>query len=243
MSGIESPLNRPSDLLVWNKKSGQSCFVYRDHPERESVLEEMFRQHPTQKQFSWPDNFAGGIAHRLDVPTSGQLLIARSIEQLEELRGLFAQKKMLKTYYFLSHKKVSWSQHQVQNAIGHDRRKKKKMVIQRGEQTAHRGKWYCAKTRFEKIAENDDCTLWKAQMQTGVMHQIRIHAAFAGIALWGDTLYGGGQKPDFFPSDFALHHWGIEFPKSTSLPKSFTVPNPIPLPSWWPKWTRQYILG
>ena len=55
---------------------------------------------------------------------------------------------------------------------------------------------------------------WEARMSTGVMHQIRLHAASIGLALAGDRLYGGGAwtfpRPD--GAHFALHHIGISGP-------------------------------
>ena len=83
------------------------------------------------------------------------------------------------------------------------------MVVQRGRNTPHRGKWMSAVTRFQHLKSNG-VHLWQATMCTGVMHQIRLHATIAGLALVGDTLYGGGATPSYFPSDFALHHCGIE---------------------------------
>lgn len=72
-------------------------------------------------------------------------------------------------------------------------------------------------------------------MQTGVMHQIRLHAAFAGLALVGDRLYGGGESPDFFPADFALHHVGLH--------GQHWEPAPVPTPDWWPVWVQKYFVS
>jgi hypothetical protein len=73
--------------------------------------------------------------------------------------------------------------------------------------------------------------MWEATMKTGVMHQIRLHAAIAGLALVGDRLYGGGDAPSFFPGDFALHHCGV-------VSERWNVPT-VPLPDWWPLWTQK----
>jgi 23S rRNA-/tRNA-specific pseudouridylate synthase len=73
------------------------------------------------------------------------------------------------------------------------------MVVQRSETTPHRGRWLAAETQFERRGAR----LWQARMRTGVMHQIRVHAAFIGLVLEGDRLYGGG------PDGFKLHHVGL----------------------------------
>jgi 23S rRNA pseudouridine1911/1915/1917 synthase len=220
-------MNSKLSLVVY-KPSGVSCFPLHGDPLHDCMLHRIQQLHPEQKQIGWPSGFSGGIAHRLDIPTSGQLIVARDLQGLHWIRTQFTEKKLCKTYYFLSIKKVRWSENTISIPIAHDRRKKNRMVVQRGRNTPHRGKWLFAETTFTKLKECNDVALWKAQMYTGVMHQIRIHAAFAGIALLGDRLYGGGESPEEWPSDFALHHHGLNGQEW----------NPVaqPIPDWWPDW-------
>ena len=60
-------------------------------------------------------------------------------------------------------------------------------------------------------------------MTTGVMHQVRVHAAFVGIPILGDRRYGGGPEVD---GGFRLHHRGFVGPDGLHT-------DPIPEPSWW----------
>lgn len=76
------------------------------------------------------------------------------------------------------------------------------MVHERGRTTPHRGRWYPAHT---ELSRHRGAT-WKALITTGVMHQIRAHAASVGLALDGDRLYGGRDTG----TPFALHHCRIE---------------------------------
>ena len=224
--------------IVLCKRSGVSCFPFRKDPTRNCMLTELLTQFP-QQESSWPVGFDGGIAHRLDVSTSGQLLVARTETQLEELRQDFMKKQLLKRYVFLTQKTVPWTTNTLSFPIGHDKQNRRKMIVQRGQNTPHRGKWYSAQTQLTFIASASDSTsasglhLWQATMRTGVMHQIRLHAAFAGLALVGDRLYGGGDSPSYFPSHFALHHCGIQSER-------WNVPD-VPVPAWWPKWTQNAV--
>ena len=59
-------------------------------------------------------------------------------------------------------------------------------------------------------------------MRTGVTHQIRVHAAFIGIPLEGDGLYG--RKTGSAPFH-RLHHVGLAGPNGVAT-------DPVPLPSW-----------
>jgi 23S rRNA-/tRNA-specific pseudouridylate synthase len=57
----------------------------------------------------------------------------------------------------------------------------------------------------------DGATLWEAVITTGVMHQIRVHAAWVGIPLRGDKRYGGGTSANE-QVPFLLHHLGLSGP-------------------------------
>ena len=193
------------------------------------MLAHLLREHPRQNQV-WPTGFEGGIAHRLDVSTSGQLLVAKTPQILSALREDFSKKNLLKRYRFLTIKEVPWKHNEIAFPMAHHKSNRRKMVVQRGKNTPHRGKWLPAHTTFNHIASKDGLYLWEATMKTGVMHQIRLHAAIAGLALLGDRLYGGGGPPEYFPSDFALHHCGIESQR-------WSV-DAVAIPEWWPDWTH-----
>lgn len=96
------------------------------------------------------------------------------------------------------------------------------MVIQRGKETAHRGRWYPAHTVFRRV----EGSLFEAVIVTGVTHQIRVHAAFLGIALKGDRIYGGGAPDPGQPPEapFQLHHLGLSG-------AGFKT-DPVPAPGW-----------
>ena len=216
-------LHEDEHFLVLNKEPGIPVFPFHHRPDGSSLYEQLLIQAPEQGEHLWPSGFDGGIAHRLDVATSGAVWVARNPESLRQLRELFSQKKLLKSYFFLTRKQVGWTSHLIDKAIAHDRKKKSRMVVQRGINTPHRGRWYPAKTELSLVAEGSEIVMWEAKMRTGVMHQIRLHAAFAGIALAGDRLYGGGEPLVGAPVGFALHHRVMYSP---ALP---SVLAPVPL--------------
>ena len=215
-------ISETSDLLWLFKPAGLSVFPLHNAPESDCLLHRLLRERPEQSS-DFPPGFEAGILHRLDISTSGIVLAARSCEAFPRLRGLFTEKTLVKTYRFISNKDVPWNSHEVTAAIAHDKRRKKRMVVQRSPTTPHRGKWYPAQTQFRRIGGS----LWEATMRTGVMHQIRVHAAFVGLPLAGDPIYGGGPLPEA-PDGvrFALHHAQIEGPDLT--------PVRAEIPEWWP---------
>ena len=206
---------------TWNKEAGQTVFPPHADPEGPCCLRDLLAAQPWRAVIDWPAGFEGGIAHRLDVPTSGALLVADSLEELQELRDHFKAKRLRKTYRFQTARTVPWSQHIVETPIAHDKRRSSRMVVQRGANTPHRGRWYPAYTELLQLESG----LWQAVITTGVTHQIRVHAASVGIALQGDRRYGGGPTPTGWPCAFRLHHVGLQGPLELRT-------DPVPLPEW-----------
>lgn len=213
------------DLLFLYKPSGMPVFPYHDGRDAPSVLSCLLSLDPAQAAPPWPAGFEGGIVHRLDTGTSGLLLAARSLDALHRVRGMFLEKQLVKHYCFISHHEVAWDAHELRTPIAHDRRRKDRMVLKRGATTEHRGSWYPAWTVFRRLRGH----LWSAAIHTGVTHQIRLHAAGAGIPLTGDRLYGGAHWTEpLMPPDgvtFCLHHLGLEGPGLRS-PR-------VGAPAWW----------
>jgi 23S rRNA-/tRNA-specific pseudouridylate synthase len=175
---------------------------------------------PWRAAVAWPERFAGGIAHRLDVPTSGAVWVADDLEELARMRRWFAEGALRKIYRFEAARDVPWDAHVVDLDIGHDRRRRSRMVVRRGAHTPHRGRWYAAHTELRRIGDGR----WEAAITTGVTHQIRLHAAFVGLPLRGDKLYGGGPPlSDEVP--FHLHHVGLTGPGDAGT-------DPVEDPPW-----------
>jgi len=219
------------DLVGVTKPPGLSCFpLHADRDgEGDCVLRRLLVQFPEQAEPAWPLGFAGGIAHRLDISTSGLLLVARSVPALAALRTRFSDRRLRKEYRFLTARNPPWDHNVVDRPIAHAHRRKGRVVVQRGKNTPHRGRWREARTEFIRVGPVDGgLWMWRAVMHTGVMHQIRVHAAFVGLALAGDRNYGGGaldiERPDRV--GFALHHHHL---RSSDL-----SPTAVELPEWWP---------
>lgn len=208
-------------VQTWHKPAGIPVFPPHAAPDGDCVLARLLLAEPWRVEVPWPDGFAGGLAHRLDISTSGAVAVAADVDQLGELRRHFASHRLEKRYWLWAAREPRWETNRCDRPLAHDRRHKRRMVVQRSPTTPHRGRWYPAHTRFRRVAGR----LVEAVITTGVTHQIRLHAAFLGIPILGDRLYGGGSTPEDAPAGltFYLHHRGFTGPVETAG---------VPEPAW-----------
>lgn len=156
----------------------------------------------------WPAGFEGGLTHRLDNATSGLVVCARDPDALAELRAAFRSGLLEKRYLLVAVSEAT-TPRRCEAELAHHPRRADRMVVRRGPRTDHRGRWYPALTTFEPLGG----PWWRATMATGVMHQIRAHAAFSGLPLAGDPLYGPPGVASPSPVvPFVLHHEGLGGP-------------------------------
>jgi len=153
----------------------------------------------------------GGLAHRLDIGTSGVLVAARSLESYRRLREAFGDGLVAKTYLAITEgRPVSR-----ECDLPLFQRGKKVVVDQTGGLAAY--------TAFEVVSATETHALVRCTAQTGRMHQVRAHLANVGSPIVGDTLYGATPDGD----GFYLHAATIKIPLAEPL-DPLDVEAPLP---------------
>lgn len=125
-----------------------------------------------------------GIVHRLDMETSGVLVVARRPDVLERLQEQFRSREVKKTYLALVHGRMEPPEGIIEVPIGRHPRHRQRMAAVGG------GKY--ARTRFHavEVLGSGRFTLVRAHPYTGRTHQIRVHLAWLGHPVVGDEVYG-----------------------------------------------------
>lgn len=150
-----------------------------------------------------------GIVHRLDKETSGLLVTARNLDALQNLMQQFQERTVEKIYLALLERPPKTLTGVIDAPIGRDLKQRKRMGVRNDGKPAV--------TEFEVIDSNfrDGRTLVKIHLMTGRTHQIRVHMAFIGCPVVGDTVYGFRKQRTSLKRNF-LHATELAFDHPTT---------------------------
>lgn len=126
-----------------------------------------------------------GIVHRLDKDTSGVILIAKTEAARLNLMAQFAGRTVQKRYLALVEGTPNTTTGEIDAPIGRDPEKRKQMAVM----TTNRGGRESA-SRFTVLERYEEFALVEVYPKTGRTHQIRVHMAFIGHPIVGDSIYG-----------------------------------------------------
>jgi 23S rRNA pseudouridine1911/1915/1917 synthase len=178
-------------------------------------------------KYNKPGEVFLGVTHRLDRPTTGVVLFARTSKALTRLNQMFqSHEKIQKTYWAIvetaSVNKLANQTDQVrlENYLWRNEKQNKSFVVKPGTKDAKR-----AVLTYRILAHGDRYTLLEINLETGRHHQIRCQLAAIGCPIKGDLKYGAKRSnPD---GGISLHARKIEFIHPVSkLPISITAPCP-----------------
>ncbi len=143
-----------------------------------------------------------GVVHRLDKETSGVILVALTPKAQYNLMRQFEERTVKKIYWTLVDRRPDTSIGRIHAPIGRDPQQRKKMaVVKHGRE---------AITNFRVMQNYQEHALIEIHLETGRTHQIRVHMAFVGCPVVGDTIYGF-RKPSLKIGRMFLHAKSIAF--------------------------------
>jgi 23S rRNA pseudouridine1911/1915/1917 synthase len=126
-----------------------------------------------------------GIVHRLDMNTSGLLVVAKNDTAHNRLASQFAEKSAGRIYNALAWFPLEEAEGTIiTNIARHSRERKKMAVRETGKE---------AVTYFKNSERFSFCNLLELKLGTGRTHQIRVHLQYYGHPVFGDDIYGGGM--------------------------------------------------
>ncbi|MFH1131475.1 MAG: RluA family pseudouridine synthase [Pseudomonadota bacterium] len=138
-----------------------------------------------------------GIVHRLDIGTSGVMVIAKHDASHIRLVNLFKKHAIHKEYLAIIRGVPEWDDYSLKTCLRPKSSKRKGYVV--GE----KGKE--AQTLFTVVKRNKQLSVIVAKPITGRTHQIRVHLSHLGFPILGDTIYGGGSLAATIAARFLMH--------------------------------------
>ena len=175
-----------------------------------------------KEKYQKPGEVFLGVTHRLDRPTTGVVLFARTSKALTRLNAMFqSHEQIQKTYWAIVQTNTQLPmENRLENYLLRNEKQNKSFVVKPGTKDAKR-----AVLSYKAIAQSDRYTLLEINLETGRHHQIRCQLAAIGCPIKGDLKYGAKRSnPD---GGISLHARRIEFVHPVSkLPIFITAPFP-----------------
>ena len=166
------------------------------------------------------------MTHRLDRPTSGVVLFARTSKALTRLNEMFkSHEQIKKTYWAIVQGAPKQPEARLENWLVRNEARNKSYIAKPGAKDAKQ-----AILSYKTLAKGEHYTLLEVNLETGRHHQVRCQLAAIGCPVKGDLKYGAKRSnPD---GGICLHARKIEFIHPVSK-ENICITAPIPDDSLW----------
>ena len=184
-----------------------------------------------KEKYQKPGKVFLGVTHRLDRPTTGVVLFARTSKALTRLNAMFqSHEQIRKTYWAIvsmdnGNRIMDKREVRLENYLWRNEKQNKSFVVKPGTKDAKR-----AVLTYKAIAHSERYTLLEINLETGRHHQIRCQLAAIGCPIKGDLKYGAKRSnPD---GGISLHARRIAFVHPVSK-QEVIITAPVPEDKLW----------
>lgn len=128
-----------------------------------------------------------GVVHRLDVGTSGLIVVAKTDRAHAGLAAQFEERRVFKSYTALVYGNIAAHAGRIDAPLGRAPHSRVKMAVR------PKGQGREALTLYRAVERFNDFTLLDVEIKTGRTHQIRVHLAHIKHPIVGDSAYDQGR--------------------------------------------------
>jgi 23S rRNA pseudouridine1911/1915/1917 synthase len=199
-------INKAPAEIVQGDKTG-------DVPLTEKVKEYI------KKKYNKPGDVYLGLPHRLDRPTSGIVILAKTSKALSRLNQMFQEGEIKKIYWAVVDSKPVKDKMQLVHYITRNEKQNKSYAYEKEVPDSK-----IAKLNYEVIASSEHYFLLEIELLTGRHHQIRAQLAAIGCRIKGDLKYGSPRSNK--DASIHLHSRKAEFIHPVSKEKIEIIAKP-----------------
>ena len=212
-------LYEDNHLIAINKKSGD---IVQGDKTGDAPLSDFVKAY-IKKKYNKPGEVFLGTIHRLDRPTSGIVLYARTSKALSRMNEQFREKQVQKTYWAVVDNSPPNTSGTLENYLQKNQ-KQNKSYITKNEGGKH------AILDYKLLKKLDNFFHLEIQPKTGRHHQIRVQLAHIGSIIKGDLKYGAKRSN----KDASIHLLAqkLEFIHPVTK-ENITIVAPAPRESIW----------
>ncbi|MDR1715490.1 MAG: RNA pseudouridine synthase [Prevotella sp.] len=214
-------LYEDNHIIIVNKTVSE---IVQGDKTGDKPLSEIVKEYLKEK-YNKPGNVFCGVTHRLDRPTSGIVVFARTSKALSRLNDMFKNKEISKTYWAIVKNTPKQPEGTLKHYLVRNEKQNKSYAYDTEKPNSKQ-----AILHYKLIARSDKYSLLEIDLETGRHHQIRCQLAKIGSPIKGDLKYGAERSnPD---GGISLHARKISFihPVSKEL---IEVTAPVPEDNLW----------
>ena len=212
-------LYEDNHIIAVNKKSGD---IVQGDKTGDAPLSDFVKAY-IKKKYNKPGEVFLGTIHRLDRPTSGVVLYARTSKALSRMNEQFREKQVQKTYWAVVDNSPPNTSGTLENYLQKNQ-KQNKSYITKNESGKH------AVLDYKLLKKLDNFFHLEIRPKTGRHHQIRVQLAHIGSIIKGDLKYGAKRSN----KDASIHLLAqkLEFIHPVTK-ENITITAPAPKESIW----------
>ncbi|CAM1367852.1 Ribosomal large subunit pseudouridine synthase D [Tenacibaculum sediminilitoris] len=209
-------LHEDNHIIIVNKRAGD---IVQGDKTGDKPLSDVVKEYIKDK-YNKPGNVFLGTVHRLDRPTTGIVIYARTSKALERLNKMLRDKTIKKTYWAIVQQQPKKATDTLINYLKKNPKNNKSAAFTKEVDGSKK-----AILHYKTLKNLDNYSLLEIDLETGRHHQIRVQLSNIGAIIKGDLKYGAKRSNK--DGGIHLHARKIEFthPVSKELIK-ITAPTP-----------------
>ncbi len=214
-------LHLDNHSIVINKRAGD---IVQGDKTGDEPLSEKVKQY-IKVEFNKPGNVFCGVVHRLDRPTSGAIVFARTSKGLSRLNEQFRGKSTRKVYWAVVEEMPEQKEATLTHYLKRNEKQNKSYASDRETDGSKK-----AVLHYKWLKSSDKYHLLEVTLETGRHHQIRCQLAKIGSIIKGDLKYGAKRSNK--DGSIHLHARELEYDHPTTKERVKVVA-PVPQDSLW----------